>query len=214
MPDRGPFEVLWERTQVEIPGARIVMKKNSLFMKAVFGFLKLMVAIFTLGKGRKEWDGFTTTIGRTVYVPDSWGKRTSARKYMTLRHELIHLRQFRNWPMKFLGHKGIWRINAVIMGFCYLFVFPVFFTLRAKFEREGYTQSMLVRHEMLGLWEDPDEVRKYVDYMAKTFGTSTYLWMWSKKKARKWAMKTIDDIVYGNLSNYQDRIVQRDVIAR
>lgn len=216
MSNVDPFQILWDKTCKEIPGARIVMKKDSLFMTIVFGFLKAMVFVFTLGQGRKEWDGFTSTIWRTMYVPDSWESRNPTRKYMTLRHELMHMRQFRNWPLKFLGRtKHLWRINAIITSVCYLFLpLPVFFTFRAKFEREGYTQSMLVRHELFESWNDEKDRKDYQDFMVKTFGTSTYMWMWFKGRARKWAVKTMDDISYGKITNYTDRVVAGVRVAK
>jgi len=147
------FDLLWERTQREIPGAEIVLRKNSLLLKVVFGALHWLLRIVTLGRVKSDYSGFATTVCRTIYMPDDFPWWSDYQRYSRLRHELVHLRQFRTWPMPFLGCRGLWLINAAIMGLCYLLVLPVLLTFRAKFEKEGYRESILVRWECGGLRE-------------------------------------------------------------
>jgi hypothetical protein len=202
----GRFDELWAKTQKEIPGARIVMHKDSTLRKVIFGLLKALVWVFTFGKGRTNWDTFTTTISRTLYVPDTFWWWSDEDRYRLLRHELVHLRQVRSWPFPFLNHWGVWRINSLIFGICYLLVLPVRWTLRAKFEREGYTQTMLVWWELHERWNNSEAVERYVAWMVKTFGTSVYFFMDSKKHAEKWARETIEKIKKGEITNDRDRI--------
>lgn len=201
------FDLLWESVKEEIPGARVILKKDSKFMSVLFFVLTWLVKIFTFGKGKSNWDGFTTTVWRTMYVPDDFWEWTDASRYRLLRHELVHMRQFRNWPMKFLGKKGWWRINAVLMGFSYIFLpLPVFWTLRAKFEREGYLQSMLSYYELYGYTSVVRQ--RYTEWMGDVFGGSTYFFMWTKGKAKKWAEKTLDDIENKKIINAFDDVLK------
>lgn len=203
------FERLWEKVQEEIPGARVLQRSESTFLKVIFGVLGFLVKLFTLWRVKPNWSGFTTTISRTMYVPDGFwedGKDwDDERRYRLLRHELVHMRQFREWPMKFLARPWLWPINAVIMGFCYIFAFPVIWTFRAKFEREGYTQSMLTRYEIRGN-RSANQKKWYAEHMGKTFGTSVYFWMWTRKAAEKWAMETMEKIERGEIRNDRDNV--------
>jgi hypothetical protein len=199
------YTKLWALTRAEIPGVRIVLREDSRFMRLVFFLLTWLVRIFTFGKGRAEWDGFTTTIWRTLYVPNDFDEWTSYQKYSLLRHELRHLRQFRYWPIRRLGVRGWWRINAVLMSISYLLLpLPVFFTLRAKFERQGYTETALVRYETYGFSKDYKQ--SFIKWMGDTFGGSSYFFMWRRKAAERWAEKTLGKIERGEIKNLRDAV--------
>lgn len=72
-------------------------------------------------------DAYTTTLGYTVYMPERvrTDPRLGAR---ILRHERVHLDQFRRHP--------IW------YPFSYLFVLPFGWTMRAWWETEAYVETM------------------------------------------------------------------------
>lgn len=197
------FEHLWERTKAEIPGARIVNKKNSAFMQTIFTVLTFLVKVFTLGRGKADWSGYTTTIWRTMYVPADFFHWRDEDKYRLLRHELVHLRQFRRWPLAFL--EPVWPVNAVIMSFCYILVLPVILTFRARFECAGYTQSMLSWFEIHKEFTPHYRAAK-ADQMADTFGGSAYFFMSTRNKSRTWAHKTMDNIELGDISNEHDNV--------
>ena len=197
------FDRLWDAVHKEIPGARILNKKNSAFMRVTFAVLTFLVKVFTLGQGKADWSGYTTTIWRTMYVPEDFFYWSDEDKYRLLRHELVHLRQFRRWPMSFLD-PYLWRVNALIMSFCYIFVFPVILTFRAKFERAGYTQSMLSWYEIHG-FSTRYRVQKAMQ-MGVTFGGSPYLFMWRTTPAKIWAYDTMDAIANGDITNDKDNV--------
>jgi hypothetical protein len=124
-----------------------------------------------------------------------------------LRHEVVHVRQFRQWPMKFLDTKYTWFLNAFLMGFCYLLVAPVFLTFRSMFEREGYTQTLLAAYEG-GALRTPESVERHVDYMLSTFtGVAGYFYMDTATSTEKWARQTIEDIVNGKITNSKDTVL-------
>lgn len=189
------YEALLAKVQQEIPGARVIRKSDSRFMR----FLAWIV--INIFRNKNFLTSFTTTISRTVYVPDNFFDRTDSERYMTLRHELMHLRQFRNWPFKFLGRPYLWVVNLLIMSFCYLLVFPIWVTLRSKFEKEGYEQTLLSRHE-LGYINDEFQVT----WMINTFAGPSYLYMDTRPSIEKWVRKTIEDINAGKIVNEKDRI--------
>ena len=51
--------------------------------------------VVTFGQMRSYLDSYQTTIGKTVYVTADWDDCDADERYVTLRHEAVHLRQFR-----------------------------------------------------------------------------------------------------------------------
>ena len=189
------FHTLWERTKVEIPGARIIRRDKSKLIKALFFW------------GGKRYDSFGTTIGRTIYVATDWEERVPDEQYLHLRHELVHLRQFRRWPFRCLDRTGLWRINALIYGLCYLLVLPILWTFRAYFERAGYEQTMLTVFE-LG-WTQSSNVEHLAYWqrtMVKTFSTSKYIWMAPSWTTKRWVKRVFQRHQDGKLVNNTDRV--------
>lgn len=66
---RTAYSDLLDDMRSEFSSFKIVWKKDSWLMKFIDGFLR----VITLGKQRSFMTDYITTIGYTVYVPDSWG---------------------------------------------------------------------------------------------------------------------------------------------
>jgi hypothetical protein len=122
--------------------------------------------------------GVTTTIYHTMAVPSNWAQTPYHIRASVLWHEIQHLRQARRSGGDWVGWFLTW-------GPAYLLVpLPMFWTLRAKWEREAYAEAMRV-HFLLGM-EGPRSL--WQGWMVKTFTTKTYLWMWpNKRRVRRWA---------------------------
>lgn len=190
------YELLMVKLQQELPRLRLIRRCDSLFLKILFWPLTKIL--------RRKYDTFSTTIGNTVYVPDDWYSWSDDAKYKLLRHEIMHVRQFNAYPFSCIKNTNFWWLNAFIVGFLYLLVLPVRWTMRAEFEREGYTQTLLVAHE-LGLLTKENQL-EYADWMAEIFGGSCYAWMWNRNKAYRWALATIIAVQDGRITNAQDRV--------
>ena len=184
--------MLLVRTKKEFPRFNIKERSKS-WLKPVFWLLGKLTG--------RDYDGFTTTIFSTMYVGPTWADRDSESKYMTLRHEKEHVRQFHCWP---LG-RWAWPLNHLLTTLCYLFILPMVFTMRARFEREGYLQTLLVEAEITG--NIPLSRMKYnARWIAETFGGPTYLYMWRWQVAYDWAMETQKQINAGAITNERDRV--------
>lgn len=196
----GRYNILLDRVEKEIPGVKVILHKDSWLMKVIHFLLKVLTF------GKFEPNRFTTTIGKRMYVPNDWHFVSDQSKYVTLRHELIHMRQFRRWPFKFLDLPVLRLINFLLFSFCYIFVMiPTVWSMRAKFEREAYTQTLLTHYEIMGKWH-LSVIGRLVSNMGKYFGGSDYFYMWDKKKAMKWAAQTMSDIEDGLITNDRDRV--------
>lgn len=128
---------------------------------------------------------FSTTIGNTTYVPETFGTQSDESRWALIRHEATHTDQIHTWP---LGPKVPW-LNYLIFGFCYLLVLPVLFTFRSKFEREGYTETLIALGSLNQL-ATPEAIEAEAQRVAGEFYRSAYLWMWWQGPALEWARAT------------------------
>ncbi len=192
------YELLCARVKSSYPRFNVKERGRS-WLAPIFWLLQKIT--------RRDYSLFTTTVFSTMYVGTGWPKFSSNDKYKFLRHEMMHIKQFHRWP---LG-RWAWPINHLIVALCYLFVFPVLWTMRSKFEREGYTQNLLVDYELAG---DITELQMEANatWMAQTFGGSDYLFMWRKTPAYAWAMDTQRQIKAGLIANPTDRVEELRVV--
>jgi len=186
------YTVLSSQVRAAFPRFRVVRRQDS-WLAPVFWLLGKLTGM--------NYAGFTTTIFSTMYVGSDWDAISSNAKYGTLRHELQHIRQFHRWP---LG-AWAWPINHGLMTLAYLLLWPVLWTFRAKFERAGYAQTLLVEFELHGPFSDL-RMEENARWLAETFGGSAYLFMWRRKSAYAWAMNLQRQINAGEFKNAVDRV--------
>jgi hypothetical protein len=160
------YAALVDALRSEIPGFRIVRKDESALHRAIH---VVLVAV-TFGRMRSYLDSFQTTIGKTVYVTPDWDTRTPEQRYVTLRHEAVHLRQFRKWTLPVMA--VLYVLVPLPMGLAYC---------RARFEMEAYAESIRAAAEVWG----PDYPRgtSYRKYVIDQFMGASYGWMWPFRPA-------------------------------
>jgi hypothetical protein len=91
---------------------------------------------------------YTTVMFGKVYFPSrAWRERVGPKGiYATLRHEAVHLRDARRWPL--------------IFQLSYLLCLPTVLTARAWWEWRGYRETLRVELELTG--EIPDALLDFV----------------------------------------------------
>jgi len=184
------YDELCKRTKKDYPRFN-VRERDKSWLRPIFWLLRKIT--------KQDYNSFTTTIFSTMYVGPGWDKKSSDDKYKTLRHEKVHVRQFHCFP---LG-RWAWPINHVLMSLCYLLLLPVILTFRARFEREGYLQTLLVEYELKGKISVAAMSRN-AKWIGETFGGSTYCWMWRRSSAEAWAVETQRKINEGKIANPDD----------
>jgi hypothetical protein len=125
-----------------------------------------LLCVATLGGQRRYLQDYVTTIGRTIYVTPDWELRPLADRWATLRHERVHLEQFR-------------RYGLIPMALAYL-LFPLPLGLawcRMRLEREAYEETIRAHFELGAL---SDELRAHV---IRQFTSGSYGWMWPFPRA-------------------------------
>lgn len=145
----------------EIPGFRVVRKDTSKLHRAIHVFLKGI----TFGKMTSYLDSFQTTIGKTVYVTADWDEWSADERYVTLRHEAIHLRQFRRLTLPVMA--VLYVLLPLPMGLAYF---------RARFEKEAYAETIRAAAEVYGV--DYVKTSSHRDYVIEQFTGASYGWMW------------------------------------
>lgn len=164
------YEELLARLRAEFPRFRVVRKDRSTFHKAIHYAL---VGV-TFGRMRTYLDSFQTTIGNTVYVTSDWDDWSADRRYVTMRHEAIHLRQFRRYTLP--GMAVLYVLLPLPMGLAWF---------RAYFEREAYAESIRAAAEVWGRAHVED--RAYRAYIIGQFTGAAYGWMWPfRRSLERW----------------------------
>lgn len=94
------YAELVAQIEARYPGLRVLKKSDSRFCR----FLDKVLKVITFGGQDRFLDTYVTTFGRRIYVPDSWMELPPGDRYCILRHEAVHVRQFRRltWPGMFL----------------------------------------------------------------------------------------------------------------
>lgn len=121
-----------------------------------------------------EWETATQTIGMHIYLSTRWKEFSSAAKLSTLRHERKHLLWFDLY-------------GTVLASFLYLFIFfPIGLAwYRARFERDGYAESLKARVEYYG--PSAKLMEQGLETYLENFCGPRYLYMWPfEKTIRQW----------------------------
>jgi hypothetical protein len=155
------YDALVETLHAELPGFQIVQKDRSRLHRLIHYAL----CALTFGRMTSYLEAYQTTIGRTVYVTSDWDAWDADRRYVTLRHEAIHLRQFRRFGVA--GMAVLYVLLPLPIGLAWF---------RAYFEKAAYAESIRAAAEVWGpAYPRRAEFRRHV---IEQFTGASYGWMW------------------------------------
>ncbi len=160
------YQTLLDEIRAEFPRFRVVCKDASRLQRAIHYALLAV----TFGGMRTYLGSYQTTIGMTVYVTRDWDSRHADERYVTMRHERVHLRQFQRYGL--LGMALLYVLMPLPMGLAYF---------RARFEQEAYEETIRAAAAVYGL----DHVRspEFRKYVVRQFVGPSYGWMWPFHRA-------------------------------
>lgn len=115
----------------EFPGFTIKPKEESGLCKVA----NAVLLVLTLGTTKFMTD-YITVIRKTMYVPSSWKTLPWINRWIVLRHEGVHLRQAKAVGLGWFG------LGWILWSFAYLFLLPFGWTLRGRWEREAYSETI------------------------------------------------------------------------
>ncbi len=173
------YAQLVDDLRAEIPGFRIVRKDQSALHRAIHKFL----VVVTFGKMTSYLDSYQTTIGKTVYVTADWDQTDPDSRYCTLRHEAIHLRQFRRFTLPGMALLYVFVPLPLGLAWC-----------RAYFEKEAYAESIRAASEVYG--RHYPRSTSYRAHIIEQFVGPSYGWMWPfRRSMERWydrVLATVD----------------------
>lgn len=155
------YQELLDEIAREFPGFRVVRKDRSPFQRAIGVALKIVTA----GAQRGYLTQYQTTIRRTVYVTPDWDDLPASQRYITMRHERMHLRQFRRYTLPLMAL--LYVLVPLPLGLAWF---------RARFEKEGYAETIRAAAEVHGLEHVRDP--EFREYVLSQFTSGAYGWMW------------------------------------
>ena len=164
------YNQLLEDMRGEFPGFRLVHKQNSRSQRAIHYALLLITA----GRMRAYLHSYQTTIGQRVYVTADWDQLPAASRYITMRHERIHMRQFRRYTL--LGMTIAYLLLPLPMGLAYA---------RARMEWEAYAESIRAAASLYGRAHVSDDT--FRRHIVSQFVGPSYGWMWPfRRQVESW----------------------------
>jgi hypothetical protein len=160
------YRAFVEELRAEFPPFRLVDKRTSLLQRSIARAL----ALVTLGGQRRYLTDYVTTLGARVYVPAGWDARPPDERYITLRHERVHLRQFRRWTRP--GMALLYLLLPLPLGLAWC---------RYRFERAAYEETLRAAFEVGGRARVCDAA--FRDRIMNQFTSGAYGWMWPFPRA-------------------------------
>lgn len=144
-------------------GVVVVSKRDSRLCRLLDRALRLV----TLGGQDRFLSDYVTTLGRRVYVPDGWDGVPAGHRYTVLRHEAVHVEQFRRWTWP--GMVLLYVLLPLPMGFA---------AGRAWLEWQGYRETLTATWQLYG----PEAARSQAlrDDIVARFTGPDYGWMWAR----------------------------------
>jgi hypothetical protein len=144
----------------ELPGFRVGYKDESR--------LQRVIAVLVWPFNRTYATAYTTVMGGVVWMPSrGWrAGRSPESLYALLRHEAVHLRDMRRFP--------------ILFPLTYALVLPTVFTLRSYWEARAYTESLRVEAELTGRIDD-----KTIEALVARFAGPDYLFMAPFRRATR-----------------------------
>jgi hypothetical protein len=181
VPETPRSDALIEEIRREFPAFRLVPKSERRLQRAI----DLALRIVTIGAQREYLSRYHTVLGDTLYLPLRWTSTSDEARYVTLRHERVHLRQKR-------------RYGFVPFALLYLLPFlPVGLAFgRARLEWEAYAETLRATAEVKGLAAARDPALH--DYLVAQFTSGAYGWMWPfPRTIRRWIAGALAEIERG-----------------
>lgn len=191
-----------EHIQSVTPGYKIVKKEDSKLMK----FFAIILFF-----NRKFMSHYTTTVGNTVYLPESW-MSSGTQVLDVLAHEAQHIWDHQRWYghvfyalgyvfPQFLGAGALLALLAIwyskmwmLCLYCIMLLGPIPAPFRMMIERRGYLMSLAC-----GWWMHGNDVVEEKGWPIDQFVGGGYYCMWPfRKNLVKWFSSRLQQIKDGN----------------
>ncbi len=161
MIDEAQYAAYLEELRARFPRLRLIDKGESAMCKAIDALLRVV----TLGGQSVFMTRYVTTIGSRIYLPSEWIARPPVDRYCVMRHEAVHLEQFRRYGL--IGMTLLYVLFPIPLGFA---------AGRAWLEWEAYRETVRATWEIHG--QDAARAPGFRDEIVRRFTGPDYGWMW------------------------------------
>ena len=160
------YAALLAEIAAEFPRFRLIRKDRSLLQRSI----GVALAVLTFGGQRRYLEDFVTTLGSRIYVPADWDARRPEDRWATMRHERVHLDQFRRWGMPAMAVGYLLVPLPLGLAWC-----------RMRIEAEAYAETLraIAEHSGRAAAGDPLLRRNIISM----FTGGAYGWMWPFPRA-------------------------------
>ncbi|MBL8683780.1 MAG: hypothetical protein JNK05_31700 [Myxococcales bacterium] len=164
--------------QLAREGVTVVRKRDVPLQRWIDRALRVV----TFGAMRAYLTDYVTTIGRTIYLPEGWESVAPGRRWETLEHELVHVRQFERYGL--VGMAILYLLLPLPMGLAWF---------RARLEWEAYRVSLRCVAELEGI--DAARDPAFREEIVRRFSGPDYGYMWPfAASVRRWIESELDAI--------------------
>ncbi|MDP6943461.1 MAG: hypothetical protein QF464_04870 [Myxococcota bacterium] len=163
-----------EELRARFPRLRVVNKAESPFCKA----LDVALRVVTGGGQSTFMTRYVTTIRSRIYVPSDWSGRPPAERYCVMRHEAVHLAQFRRYGL--VGMTLIYVLLPVPLGFA---------AGRAWIEWQAYRETVVATWQVYG--RDAARGSTLRAEILRRFTGPDYGWMWLRGRTIDGALERL-----------------------
>jgi hypothetical protein len=159
-------------------GVRVLRKRECRSQRWIDRALRVV----TFGAMRTYMSEYVTTIGTTIYLPDRWEQVPPGRRWETLEHELVHVRQFERYGL--LGMAVRYLLLPAPMGLAWC---------RARLEWEAYAVTLRCVAELEGI--EAARSAALHDEIVRRFTGPDYGYMWPfEATIRRWIERELQSI--------------------
>ena len=151
MAEHPKYSQIIAEIKKEFPNFEVIVKEDSKLMKFIY-YISLMFLWNNVFMTR-----YTTVMFGKVYTQKRWIGTEGL--YRTLRHERVHLRDAKKFP--------------VLFELSYLLVLPTVFSMRAFWEYRAFKETLKVLAET----QSGNVTSSQLDNIMDCFTSSHYLWM-------------------------------------
>ncbi len=170
------YQALVRDIEARYRGMRVLSKSASPFCR----FIDKVLKVITFGGQDRFMTAYITTFGRRIYVPDGWERIPAGERYCILRHEAVHVAQFRRWTWP--GMILLYLLLPLPVGFA---------GGRAWLEWQGYRETFISTWQIYG--RDAARSRRLARDIVRRYTGPDYAWMWLRGRTIQRAIDRLLD---------------------
>jgi hypothetical protein len=155
------YQTYLETLRQRFPRFKVIPKSES----RLNGLIDRALRLVTAGGQSSYMSHYVTTLGARIYTPTNWDERPSSVRYCVMRHEAVHIAQFKRYG--WVGMTLLYVLLPLPFGFA---------AGRAWLEWEAYKETVIATWQVAG--RDAARSDALRADIVRRFTGPDYGWMW------------------------------------